>query len=265
MPDGAGGLPGNIDNPATMSALTNGLNSWNDAHPGNAGGILEMIKGGKSLPEIQMALQSLRTTTTNPQNTAFLDKIIDQANNPILQATQQGGGDPGGAPGGIPSQAPGNAFDMLSKFPGYQFQFDQGLQAMNRNLSAGGRYTSGAMLKDAQTFGQGQAQSAVTNYLDILKYLGSLGESAGAQTGNFGMQTGSGIAGSQMAGGTALSSGIMGANNAWNSGITGAGTAIGNALNSQVLQSYLKSSGSGGFTVNNHNAAPNWMSAASPW
>lgn len=113
---------------------------------------------------------------------------------------------------GTPSGA--NAFEMLKNYPGYQFQYGQGLEALNRNLSAGGRYTSGAMMKDAQTYGQGQAESAVTNYLQMLQYLGTLGQNSAAQTGSLGAQAAFGAAGSRMAGGSASASGTMGAANA---------------------------------------------------
>lgn len=239
LSNGANGLPNGSDSTATINLLKQGLQGWDQALPGNAGGILQMINSGATLPQIQSALSNLRSTTTNPQNTAFLDPLIQQANNPVMS---QGGG------GGTNAFSPGaglngqNAFNMLQNYPGYQFQYDQGLQALNRNLNAGGRFNSGAMMKDAQTFGQGQAQSSVNSYLSMLQYLGSLGENAGASVGNAGVQTGQGVAGSQMAAGTAAASGIAGAANAFNQGIGGVNSGIQGALNSQLFSSLFNQS-----------------------
>lgn len=250
--NGANGLPSGADSAATINLLKQGLQSWDSKIPGNATGILNMINQGATLPQIQSALASLRTTTTNPQNTAFLDPLIQQANNPVM-------GSGTGGTTGASAFTPGaglngaNAFNMLQQYPGYQFQYDQGLQALNRNLAAGGRYTSGAMLKDAQTFGQGQAQSSVNNYLSMLQYLGSLGENAGATVGNAGVQTGQGVASSIMSGGTAAASGITGAANAFNSGVGGVNNAIQGSLQNALLSSLF----------NNQTSAPNVLSNGS--
>lgn len=47
----------------------------------------------------------------------------------------------------------------LTKDPGYQFNLEQGEQALARRQAAGGNYFSGAALKDAQRFGQGLAST----------------------------------------------------------------------------------------------------------
>lgn len=54
---------------------------------------------------------------------------------------------------------PGN----LTQDPGYQFQLDQGTQALNRSAAAGGMLDSGAALKAAQQFGQGLAGTTYNN------------------------------------------------------------------------------------------------------
>lgn len=48
--------------------------------------------------------------------------------------------------------------------PGYQFQYDQGLQGLQRQLAAGGGSQSGAALKAAQQYGQNYAQNAFNDY-----------------------------------------------------------------------------------------------------
>lgn len=51
--------------------------------------------------------------------------------------------------------APGD----LTKDPGYQFQLQQGQQAIDRKDSAAGNFYSGQALKEAQTYGQGLAST----------------------------------------------------------------------------------------------------------
>lgn len=51
----------------------------------------------------------------------------------------------------------------LTQDPGYQFQLDQGTQALNRSAAAGGMLDSGAALKAAQQFGQGLAGTTYNN------------------------------------------------------------------------------------------------------
>lgn len=120
---------------------------------------------------------------------------------------------PGG--GGAPTAgSAAGAFNALQNYPGYQFQYGQGLEAINRNLSAGGRYMSGAMLKDAQQFGQGMAQNAVHDYLGMLQYLGTTGQNAAAQTGSAGTQAAANSGQAMMSGATAQASGMTGAANA---------------------------------------------------
>lgn len=52
--------------------------------------------------------------------------------------------------------------------PGYQFQLDQGLQALNRSAAAGGMGASGNALLEAQRYGQGLANQEWGSYLSRL-------------------------------------------------------------------------------------------------
>jgi hypothetical protein len=53
--------------------------------------------------------------------------------------------------------------------PGYQFQLQQGLDAINRSANAAGMGASGNMLREAQTFGQGLAAQEYNNWLKNLQ------------------------------------------------------------------------------------------------
>lgn len=61
--------------------------------------------------------------------------------------------------------------NSIENDPGYQFQFDQGLNAVNRTAAAKGMLGSGNRLYDLTNYGQGQAKSA---YGDQISRLGSL-------------------------------------------------------------------------------------------
>lgn len=52
----------------------------------------------------------------------------------------------------------------ITQDPGYQFQYDQGLQGLQRQLAAGGGTQSGAALKAAQQYGQNYANTAFDDY-----------------------------------------------------------------------------------------------------
>lgn len=56
------------------------------------------------------------------------------------------------------------ATDAFHAGPGYNFQVDQGLDAINRRRAAGGMLNSGNADRDAQTFGQGVANQEFNNW-----------------------------------------------------------------------------------------------------
>lgn len=74
--------------------------------------------------------------------------------------------------------------------PGYQFQMDQGLQALNRTHAAAGNLNSGNADADTLKFATGLANQSYGGYLSGLQpYLGG---QAGAVQGAAGVQTGLG-------------------------------------------------------------------------
>lgn len=59
----------------------------------------------------------------------------------------------------------------VTSLPGYQFQFDQGKQALERSDAAGGFNGSGNMATDLIKYGQGYAMSAYDNQVQLLSSL----------------------------------------------------------------------------------------------
>ena len=140
----------------------------------------------------------------------------------------------------------------LANFPGYQFAFNQGTQALDRSASSRGLLLSGGQLKDLTTFGQGMASQQFGNYVNQLQALGSLGESAAAMTGNAAVTSGQGIAGSQLASGNALAQGILGAGQAGAAGLVGASNAASGAIQGGVSNYIL-----GNYLSGNNPGVPN--------
>lgn len=147
--------------------------------------------------------------------------------------------------------APFTAKD-LENTPGYQFQLQQGTQALNRQNAASGDYFSGAALKEGQQFAQGLADSTYnTAYQQWLQ---------GKQS-NFGMLNSTAQSGQNAAvnqGGFAAGLSGLGTNTLQNTGnITAAGnnaqnTAINNSLAGALTGSFSAGGGSssygGGFS-----------------
>ena len=193
------------------------------------------------------AAQSAAQTEANAANNATNTQlgIFNQTQQNLAPYNQAGqsalsqlaslfGLGPGGTAGTGPTQATaGSTLSALTQYPGYQFSYGQGLQALNHSAAASGLALSGNTLAAAQQYGQGYAQSNALNpYLSQLSSIAGLGESAAAQTGTIGAATGSSVANSQLAAGQAQASGIVGSANAITGGIN---SSIYSGLNSALL------------------------------
>lgn len=133
------------------------------------------------------------------------------------------------------------AFANYQTSPGYQWQLDQGLRAVDAGAAAKGLLRSGATLKAEQTFGQGLADQDFTNYYNRLYNLSQLGENAaagGASTAN-------------AAGASANAAGNTQAS-IYGDAAKGLGADANTLLNNPTFQKWLTGSG-GGNTPN----APN--------
>lgn len=125
--------------------------------------------------------------------------------------------------------------------PGYQFRLGQGQQALERSAAARGGLLSGAALKDANNFAQGQAsqewQAAYdrfnTNRAAKMNPLLSLAGSGQVASGALGSAaTGAANSGSAALGeyGSTVGQNLTGAGNARASGYVGAANAISNGI-----------------------------------
>jgi len=132
----------------------------------------------------------------------------------------------------------------LQMDPGYQFRLGEGMKALDRRLSAGGRMFSGGALKAGQQYSQDLASQEYMNAFNRyqaglgtrLGTLGSLygaGQAAAQQVAGQAGQYGENVGNLLMAGGAARASGYAGVGNALNQ-------ALGQYLNYQQGQNLLK-------------------------
>lgn len=113
----------------------------------------------------------------------------------------------------------------LTKLPGYQFQLDQGIDAIQNSAARGG--LTGNTLKALSDYGQGTASSYYNNYWNQLMQMVNLGQTSAAGVGNIGASTANSISANQIGAGNALAAGQV-----------GSASAIGNAVNGG-LQNWL--------------------------
>lgn len=111
--------------------------------------------------------------------------------------------------------------------PGYQFQLDEGAQAVDRSAAARGGLFSGATMKASQRFGQGVAAQEYGNYLARLGGLAGAGSSATAGTAAAGASSASQQGNALMQAGNARASGYQAIGQGVQTGIQGIGQIAG--------------------------------------
>jgi hypothetical protein len=202
----------------------------------------------------QVQLQMFNQTQANEQ------PYLQAGNNSLAALLKGVGVGPGTAnTGSGPLNAPFTAA-QYQQSPGYQFQMNQGLNAINNTASARGGVNSGNTLKSLTQYGTGLAnqdyQQAYQNYVaqqnqqfGQLQTLAGSGQNAAANLGALGSQVGSSVG-----------SNIIGAGNASAAGQVATANTIGNSLNSlgsnYLLYNALNGGGSaasGGIGISNDN------------
>lgn len=157
---------------------------------------------------------------------------------------------------------------LANKDPGYEFQLQQGQQALQNSQAAGDGALSGAALKGLISFNQGAAStgyqnaynrwlSSQNNTYNQLSSIAGLGENAAANVGNNGAAISNGMAGTITGAGNASAAGIMGGSNA----ITG---AINNGMGYYQLNSLMGGGNNTSIAGFNGNATSGYTNQA-PW
>ena len=112
------------------------------------------------------------------------------------------------------AQSQKTPLEILQATPGYQFQMDQGLKALDRSASARGLLRSGRQQKALMEYGQGLASTTFGDYLNRLAAISGTGQTSAQSIGTAGLATAGNIAsGLQLAGQAQATNAINQGNN----------------------------------------------------
>lgn len=135
----------------------------------------------------------------------------------------------------------------LEATPGYQFQLNQGMKAVNNQLAARGLGGSpGAVAKGAGNFVTGLAQGNWMNNVNALLSVLSGGSNAMQNMVNTGAGSAASLLGGATATGGQIGSNIIGAGNATGAANIATGNAVGGFGNSLMLSQLLGNGGNSG-------------------
>lgn len=124
------------------------------------------------------------------------------------------------APGATPLTTYQNAFQNYLNSTGYQFQVDQGNQAINQGYAAKGALQSGAALKALQTYGQNTATGFFKDYLGLLSNQQGVGLSGASAIAGVGQNYANNVGANNTAAGNAAANAQLAIGNA-NAGMWG--------------------------------------------
>lgn len=106
--------------------------------------------------------------------------------------------------------------------PGYQFQMDQGVRALEGSAAAGGNVRSGATMKAMNQFGQGLANQEYGTYMNRLTGMAQMGQAAAGNQATAGANYAAGAGNAYGNMGNAQSAGAIAQGNAVSGGINNA-------------------------------------------
>lgn len=151
----------------------------------------------------------------------------DGRGGPAGHGLMQTSGQQGGVASPAQGQQPYNFNQILQNLPGYQFQRDQGNEAVQRNLAARGLLGSGAGAKALDQYGQGLASNYAQQYTAGLQSLAGLGQSSANATGQAGQNYANQASSAYGYAGNAQAAGAIGQGQAWANGLGGIAQAYG--------------------------------------
>lgn len=119
------------------------------------------------------------------------------------------------APTGDPA---GEGYSFFQESPGYQYRFDQGMEALERMAAARGQRFSGGTMEEAMRRGQGMASQEFNNWWNRLAGISQGGQQATGQQIQAGQNYANQYGQNAMAAGNAQAMGAYGFNNAMQGG-----------------------------------------------
>lgn len=115
----------------------------------------------------------------------------------------------------------GSAYRGFTATPGYEFRFNQGVDAANALAGARGGLNSGRTMQDLMAFGQGIASQEYGNYMNRLAGIIDSGQASAANTAQASNSFAAMGSNSLGAKGNAAAAGAIGVNNALQGGLQG--------------------------------------------
>lgn len=214
-----------------------GVYNW--ANPSNNYGASSTPTSSVDYAGLNAAVQAQLNQQQNGQYSNILNNLTKDPNNILNQQFSFNPGD-------------------LTKTPGYEWNYAQGMRAVNNSAASRGLGLSGAQLKGAESFASGLADNtyqnqynnaltqyqtnynAAANNVNRLMSLLGVGQSAANQTGAYGMQNAANLGNYLTSGANAQASGQVGSANALSNALSGVGN---NALLYSMLGNMNGSSG----------------------
>lgn len=151
-------------------------------------------------------------------------------------------------------EAAANALNRFQASPGYQWQLDQGLRAVDAGAAADSGARGGAVLKAEQTFGQGLANQDFNNYVNNLFKLSQFGQNSALQESTNAGAVGGNLSNIALGQGAAESS-------IYGNAAKGIGQAANQLLSNQGFQDWLGGGSAVDTAINRANGlAPSYGS-----
>jgi hypothetical protein len=174
------------------------------------------------------------------QNNALQREIYNRNTSNLTPYMQAGTGALGAQQallglGGDPA-AQANAFRNYRDSTGYQFQFDQGMNALDSQLASGNRRLSGSAAKAALRYGEGIGNNAFGDYYSRLSGLAGQGFGAGSALSGVGQGYANAVGANNQNAADARSNAALYNGNVNASLWGGVGTALGNAFGQSSYQ-----------------------------
>lgn len=220
-----------------------GVYNW--ANPSNNYGASSTPTSSVDYAGLNAAVQAQLNQQQNGQYSNILNNLTKDPNNILNQQFSFNPGD-------------------LTKTPGYEWNYAQGMRAVNNSAASRGLGLSGAQLKGAESFASGladntyqnQYNNALTQYQtnynaaanNVQRLMGLLGVGQGAanQTGSYGMQNAANMGNYLTSGANAQASGQVGSANALSNALSGMGN---NALLYSMMGNMGMGAGGSGVTL----------------
>jgi hypothetical protein len=199
------------------------LMPWGIAVAAGIGAVGSIAAGGEAESgEEQAANTQAGMFNTIQGNEQPFIKGGQTALNSLLQGEGLQPGSSGGIANGYLNQQFNPTQSQLESYPGYQFELNQGEQAVQNSAAATTGAASGPAMKSLASFAQGLASSDYSNYFNQfqtqqnnifnrLSSIAGLGQNAAGNLGNNGAQLGTGIAQAQASAAGSIANSISGA------------------------------------------------------